>query len=285
MSGQKLITTHSPFVVDQADIYDYVLLKNKNGITTTKRIPKYQQSFKFKYGHPEAAYEKFKFLTRDEELLIKRHVQYRNTELFFSSIFILCEGDTEKVLLERFFPYYKSKTPGQFGISVISCGGQVYSPFLKIANKNALDLKWCVLSDAEPDTKKALKNTIENCEYDYNIFKNQIIYLPSGMDIESYYIDFYGTEIINNFISNEFGTRTIEIFKKELEKELSDKNDKKAQSIDDFSEEQILNEFIDRKGKIKFAENFASYVIENELKVPNKLKNLIDKAIEAVENG
>lgn len=286
MSGQKLISTHSPFVVDQANIYDYVLLKNENGITTTKRIPKYQYTFKFKYGLPEAAYESLKFLTRDEELLIKRYVQYRNTELFFSSIFILCEGDTEKVLLERFFPYYKSKTPGQFGISVISCGGQVYSPFLKIANKDALDLKWYILSDAESDTKQALKGIIKNCGYDYDICKkNQIIYLPSGMDMESYYIDFYGTEIVNDFILNKFGPHTIEIFKKDLEKELSDKNEEKAQTTDDLSEEQILNEFIDRKEKVKFAENFASYVIENKLEVPDLLKNLIDKAIEAVENG
>jgi len=285
MSGQKLISTHSPFVVDQADIYDYVLLKNEDGITTTKRIPQYQQSFKFKYGLPEAAYKPFEFLARDEELLIKRYVQYRNTELFFSSIFILCEGDTEKVLLERFFPYYKSKTPGQFGISVISCGGQVYSPFLKIANKDALGLKWYILSDAESKTKHDLENTIKKCGYDYDIFKNQIVYLPFGMDMESYYIDFYGKKIISDFISIEFGSRTIEIFKKELEKELSAKNEENAQSIDDFSEEQILNKFIDRKGKVKFAENFASYVIENKLEIPDILKNLIDKAIEAVENG
>ena len=266
-------------------IHDYVLMKNENGITTTKRIPKYQHSFKFKYGLPGAAYEFPKFLTRDEELLIKRYVQYRNTELFFSSIFILCEADTEKVLLERFFPYYKLKTPGQFGISVISCGGQVYSPFLKIANKNALDLEWYILSDAESETKQYLEKTIKKCGFDYDIFKNQIIYLPSGMDMESYYIDFYGTEIINDFISKKFGHRTIEFFKNDLEKELSDKNEEKAQSIDDLSEDQILNEFIDRKGKVKFAENFTSYVIENELEVPDLLKNLIDKAIEAVENG
>ena len=88
MTGQKIISTHSLFIVDQADIYDYLLVKNERGITRIKKIPTWKKGFKFKYGLPQKAYENRKYLTLDEQLLVKRYVLYENTELFFSSLFV-----------------------------------------------------------------------------------------------------------------------------------------------------------------------------------------------------
>ena len=221
----------------------------------------------------------------DEELLIKRYTQYRNAELFFSSLFILCEGDTEKVFLERIFPYDTGKTPGQLGISVISCEGQTYSPFLKIANKDAFDLKWLILSDAERDTQAKLRNITENSGYEFNGVKDRVSYLPDGKDFEGYYIDFYGANKIKELISRNYGHRAFDIFKNELSKQLPLKDEKynDKTSISDFFDVELLNIFIDRKGKPKFAEQLALYVIENKLPIPDIIKNLIDKAVREVE--
>ena len=72
ITGQKIISTHSLFIVDQADIYDYLLVKNERGITRIKKIPTWKKGFKFKYGLPQKTYENRKYLTLDEQLLVKR---------------------------------------------------------------------------------------------------------------------------------------------------------------------------------------------------------------------
>ena len=285
MKGQKIISTHSPFIVDQANIYDYLVFNTENGTTKIEKIPKYNKKFEFKYGLPEEAYKNNRYLMPDEELLIKRYTQYRNAELFFSSLFILCEGDTEKVFLERIFLYDTGKTLGQLGISVISCEGQTYSPFLKIANKDAFDLKWLILSDAERDTQAKLRKATENSGYDFSEVNEMVYYLPDGKDFESYYIDFYGANKIKELISRNYGHRAFDIFKNELSKQLplKDEKYKDKTSISDFFDVELLNIFIDRKGKPKFAEQLALYVIENKLSIPDIIKNLIDKAVREVE--
>ena len=269
MKGQKIISTHSPFIVDQANIYDYLVFNTENGTTKIEKIPKYNKKFKFKYGLHEETYNSKKYLLPDEELLIKRYTQYRNAELFFSSLFILCEGDTEKVFLERIFPYDTGKTPGQLGISAISCEGQTYSPFLKIANKDAFDLKWLILSDAERDTQDKLKKAIENSGYDFSEVNEMVYYLPDGKDFESYCIEFYGNKIIRDVIESSRLKPKYEKFCKQPNKS-------------SFGEEDIIHRFLDSV-KVKFAEQLALYVIENELPIPDIIRNLIEKAVKEVE--
>jgi len=242
------------------------VFNTENGTTKIEKIPQYKKGFKFKYGLPNEAYKNNMYLKEDEELLIKRYIQYRNAELFFSSLFILCEGDSEKVFLERIFPYHISKTPGQLGISIISCEGQTYSPFLKVANKNAFNLKWLILSDAEKDTKDRLKNIVTNSGYEFTEVDEKIHYLPDGTDFEKYCIDFYGAEI-NKVIEHNF-------------KVLYEKFCNQPNNLS-HSKEKLINLFIDTI-KVNFSEQLALYVINRELDIPDIIKNLIDKAVKEV---
>lgn len=267
MKGQKIISTHSPFIVDQASIYDFLVFNTENGTTKIEKIPEYKKGFKFKYGLHNDVYKNNMYLTPDEELLIKRFIQYRNAELFFSSLFILCEGDCEKVFLERIFSYHIGKTPGQLGISIISCEGQTYSPFLKVANKDAFNLKWLILSDAERDTRKKLKNTIINSGYEFTEVEEKIHYLADGIDFEEYCINFYGEEI-NKVIENNF--------KIKYEKFCKQPNNLS------LPKEELKRQFLDTI-KVRFAEQLALYVIENKLLIPDIIKNLVDKAMSEVE--
>ncbi len=43
MNGQKIISTHSPFIVDQASIYDFLVFNTENGTTKIEKIPKYKK--------------------------------------------------------------------------------------------------------------------------------------------------------------------------------------------------------------------------------------------------
>lgn len=267
MKGQKIISTHSPFIVDQASICDYLVFNTENGTTKIKKIPKYKKGFKSKYGLPNEAYKSNMYLTADEELLIERYIQDRNAELFFSSLFILCEGDTEKVFLERIFPYHTDKILGQIGISIISCEGQTYPPFLKVANKNAFNLKWLILSDAEEGTKERLKNTITNSGYEFTEVEEKIHYLPDGTDFEKLCINFYGKEI-KKVIENNFKLR--------YEKFRNQPNNSS------LTGEELIPLFLDTI-KVSFSEQLALHIIKQKLGIPDEIKNLIDKAVKEVE--
>jgi len=152
IKGQKIISTHSPYIVDQSDIYNFILFKLFNNRTIIKKIPKYKTNFDFKYGLSNAEYIQNKYFNNEEELLIKRFILYKNPELFFSSAFILCEGESEKFFIEGIFPYYYMKKYkvlkylNQLGVSVIQCEGKTYTPFLKISKEEAFDLDWLILS-------------------------------------------------------------------------------------------------------------------------------------------
>jgi len=267
MNGQKIISTHSPFIVDRASIYDFLVFNTENGMTKIEKIPEYRKEFKFKYGLPDAAYRNNMYLTPEEKLKIERFIQYRNAELFFSSLFILCEGDSEKVFLERIFSYHIDKTPGQLGISIISCEGQNYSPFLKVANRDAFNLKWLILSDAERDTKKKLRNTLLNSGYEFAEIEKKINYLPDGMNFEEYCVDFYGKEI-DKVIENNF--------KIKYEKFCKQPNNLS------IPKEELIHQFLDTI-KVRFAEQLTLHVIEQKLDIPDIIKNLIDKAMREVE--
>jgi len=45
----------------------------------------------------------------------------------------------------------------------------------------------------------------------------------------------------------------------------------------------LIDIFIDRKGKPKFSEQLISYVIKNELPIPDIIENLIKKAVAEVK--
>ncbi len=208
MSGQKIMSTHSPYIVDQADIYDYIIFNVEEGITKLNIIPYYKPSFKLKSNLPEEAYQNNKFLTKDEELKIKRYIKFKNTELFFSSLFILFEGDSEKIFLDRIIPYYTGKSLGEMGISLISCEGKLYSPFLKISNSKAFKLNWLILSDADHNTKEEVENTINNSGYKYDNVKEKIFYLPDEDDFEKCYLSFYKSKKILKVITSDKKLKT-----------------------------------------------------------------------------
>ena len=271
LNGQKIITTHSPFIAEQTKIYDYILLRNEGGVAKARKIPEFKKYLRG--GLPPEAYEKNKTLTDREEHQIKRYALYKNSELFFSNLFILCEGDSERIFLEQIIPYHTGKTSGRLGISVISCDGKNYSAFLKIAK--ILKMNWLILSDGETETKQEIKNQVNNSGFNYEEAELDITFLPDGSDFEKYYIDFYGTETIENFIKLSFKENTFEKFISKFKSNLPD-----SDVFENYSTKDLFNKFIDKRGKPRMAEKLAQYIVEKELLVPEKIKLIIQNAVE-----
>lgn len=274
LKGQKIISTHSPYIVEQTDIYDYLVLKLNGGITKISKIPRYKRNFIFRYGLRDQAYQNNKFLTPEEELKVKRYIQFKNQELFFASLFLLCEGDTEKIFLDQIIPYHLEKSPGQLGISIIPCDGKTYSPFLKIAHKDAFDIKWILLSDGEDNTLKEIANMLTSMGYNFEELKNtQVFILPKKMDFENYMLNFYGIDkIIEVIESNERLKRLFETFKHQPDNR-------------GLNNEEVINKFLDvEKYKVFFADILAQYITQKRWELPEIIKNLLDKIKTELEN-
>ncbi len=175
-SGQKIISTHSPNIVAQADLKDLIHFEKINGKTS---------AYRFKAAE----------YTNEEKNRIKREVISSRGELLFSKAIVLCEGITEEQALPIYFREYFGIEPVFCGINIIGIGGQNYKTFLSLMK--TFHIHWYIFSDGEVSTirtvRKAVRDVfgieIEQC--------NNVIILDNHEDYERHLLNAgYETEII-----------------------------------------------------------------------------------------
>ena len=174
--GQKIISTHSPSVLAQAELRDIIYINKQQGKTSAKH-------FNVNQYNPE------------ELKRIEREVINTRGELLFSNAVVLCEGITEEQALPVYFKEYFGVEAICCGVNIIGIGGQNYKTFLNLIKD--LYIPWLIFSDGETATKKTVKKAvgIENIE-DLNDMPN-IVILDNGNDYEKYLIsDGYADTII-----------------------------------------------------------------------------------------
>lgn len=161
--GQKIVSTHSPSILAQADLENIIHFKKVNGKTYVKRFDKnnYQPN---------------------EIAKIEREIINTHGELIFSSAIVLCEGITEEQSLPVYFREFFGIEPIFLGINIIGIGGQNYQTYLKFIKE--FELRWYIFSDGESIAKKSVKNavkliTTEACETMANV-----VIIKNGLDYE-----------------------------------------------------------------------------------------------------
>jgi putative ATP-dependent endonuclease of OLD family len=172
MMGQKIITTHSPYILSQTTLEKIRYVKKKDS---------YTEAFPLLVDD----------LTPEEIRKINRTVMNTRGEILYANAVILVEGETEEQALGIFLREYFDKEPFELGINIIGVGGNNYLPFMRILNK--LNIKWYVFSDGESipvnDLKKCIKNlsglTVDPNLSDYS----NIFVLENGNCIETYFIE------------------------------------------------------------------------------------------------
>lgn len=273
IKGQKIVSTHSPYIVDQANINDFVLFRTVNGKTKVNQLPLYKKSLPF--GLPKKAYDNNLFLTPEDSHSLRRYIQFKNTELLFSSLLLMCEGDSEKIFFEVLGQKFLGRTLGRFGISVVACDGKNYNPFLKLARKDGFDLSWLIFSDGEADTKEEVKKQVLKNGFTEGHVKNNVLFLPKGTDFEMYCINNFGEDVFLDIISKKFGEHKFERYKSNQEKQ----NEK------DYTVAEAINKFIDGHGKTIFAEYLAEYILDYELELPNAINEQIQRIKDVFKIG
>lgn len=172
--GQKIISTHSPYIAAAADL---------------KQIRNFYKDDTVRCGQFDAE------LLNHKENLRKINRQVINTrgEIFFSKLLIFCEGETEEQALPVFAQNHFGKSPVEMGIDFVGVGGfGNYLPFLRFAD--ALNIPWIVFSDndqkgeVQKEIKKTLKKIYGEKEIDLETQAN-ILFLNDECDFEKYLID------------------------------------------------------------------------------------------------
>ncbi|GLC79423.1 ATP-dependent nuclease [Lacrimispora brassicae] len=179
-NGQKIISTHSPSVVAQAEIGDIIHIEKANGKTqaTHFNITKY---------------------TPEELNRIQREVINTRGELLFSNAIILCEGITEEQALPLYFKEYFGVEAICGGINIIGIGGQNYITFLNLIKD--LKIPWFIFSDGESSAIKTVKKAVKAITDELIETLPNVVILDHGEDYERHLLASGYEEIIISAIN------------------------------------------------------------------------------------
>jgi putative ATP-dependent endonuclease of the OLD family len=167
LSGQKLVSTHSPYVARSANLEDIRIVSRASGTVTCREFP---QSL---------------FLDPEAKRRFAQFIQRRNGDALFANLVVLYEGDTEDGAIPEFAVTHWKQHHSGLGVSMVSTDGtgnmRHYIPYL-----DAMSIPWVALLDGDKagiDTLGTLTNllnrTIDGTGPD-------VVVLPAGKNFETY---------------------------------------------------------------------------------------------------
>ncbi len=245
ITGQRIISTHSPYLASQADISSFRHFQKVNSETI---VSTYDSTL----------------LSSDDLRKINRMVMNTRGEMLFARAIVLFEGETEEqaipIFAEKFFKY----STISLGITFIGVGGYgSYTPFLRMAT--AFNIPWYIFSDGQIEAINGVSDCLKRINLKLPL-KNVFI-IPKNLDFEKYLaIKQYKDVLINMIVEVN---ATCEKHKQALTQEWS----KKTDVLNDIYAELSSN-------KTKYAAHIAraiSCIADVELQVPVLMKQLFEK--------
>lgn len=276
IEGQKIVSTHSPFLAGQCTLDEirHFYKKEEEAIINTIDLSD---------------------LKDEEKQRIEREIVHSRGELLFARAVILGEGITEEQALPVFARKYWDRHPFELGLNFIGVGGNSnYSPFLKLLD--SLNIEWFILSDGEPQTKTALRKQLKSINNKDTGVNSNVFYLESRKNFEDYLINQgYISELIQA-IDNAEGENYFDryIKKKDGKEGRSEKTDKicpeckqyiysklKYNYSGDEGTKQALSSCL-KEGKTKYSRYIAE-VITNHVDESKHFPTVIKELFDAVE--
>ena len=194
--GQRIISTHSPYIASQAKIVQFRHFHKDGTDTAVTQIDTTS-------------------LTDEDIRKINRMVLNTKGEILYARALVLFEGETEEQALPIFAEQYWGRQPDAFGVTLAGVGGsRNYLPFLRLAS--SFGIRWYIFSDGETDALKHVKSALKQIGVtDPDPTKHpKVSVLPNGHNFESYlvsekYEDAILTMLdsyhnIENYLDNEY---------------------------------------------------------------------------------
>ncbi len=246
--GQKIISTHSPYIAACAELNE---IRNL-----------YKGADIVEYGSLD-----LEEILPEDQRKIKQKVINTKGEIFFSKALVLFEGETEEQALPILAEKHFGCPASELGIDFVGVGGAgSYYPFIKFAND--LNIPWFIFSDGEDGPVKNMSKAVQkskgssftNINNESNVF---IIDLKE--DFEKYIIRLNYLEDIKDYI------KSVELPNCANGSHKS----RKITEIDAYTSEYILNE--SKAHKTKFALIYAYAIYNSEKPLPPLVIALFDR--------
>jgi putative ATP-dependent endonuclease of the OLD family len=302
-AGQKIISTHSPYIAGQADLTELrhfykaedkavisqILFRTEEDLEIQRLLDEIQANG----GTPEINRQNQPIIANlrniakskineEEGRKIRKEIMQSKGELLFSKILVFFEGVTEEIALPVLLQHYPfGESPFERGVNFVGVGGKEnYKPFLYVSK--FLKIPCLVLSDGDGDTEQKVKAQI------LDVFGSEFVdlfVLDEGSDFEKYLLDtglsvsvdkaIDVVEGIENYLDNKY---------------IPDLNGQKRKggTIREYtSQTGRIEAILDcmRENKTKYAEEIATQIVQSlqndtDLQLPPKIRELFEKISE-----
>jgi putative ATP-dependent endonuclease of OLD family len=185
--GQKILSTHSPYICGQAEIAQMRHFYKQGEQTIVSRID-------LGSGPDRLS---------DEDLRkIDRQVMNTRGDMLFASALVLFEGETEEQALPDFAEQYWQRHPHDLSFSFVGVGGNGnYLPFLRMAH--SFTIPWFILSDGEATTIQLVNNALAAIGAQPIPVNDRVVVLPNNQHFEQYLASVARTELVQLIIERE----------------------------------------------------------------------------------
>jgi len=173
MPGQRIISTHSPYICGQAEIAHMRHFSKVGEETIVCRIDLGTDPNR---------------LTDEDLRKIDRQVMNTRGDLLFARALVFFEGETEEQALPDFAEKFWNKHPNDLGYSFIGVQGNGnYLPFLRMAE--SFKIPWFIFSDGEAATVTAVNAALKAIGQSLIPNNPRVIVTPGGQDFEAYIVN------------------------------------------------------------------------------------------------
>lgn len=250
--GQKIISTHSPYIAAAADL---------------KQIRNF-----YKDDTVHCGKIKTELLTSEEIRKINRQVINTRGEIFFSKLLVLFEGETEEQALPVFAQNYFGKNPVEMGLDFVGVGGfGNYLPFLRFAE--SLNIPWIVFSDAEDNVKASVNNQFGNSNSKYKD-NDCVLFLDDGNDFEK--------QLISDGFNDEIKMAILSLKTYNNEQHENAQKPKDETAINLYDDEKLYG--VITGDKTQFGPIIAEEIIKSSKPLPPKIVHLFEKITTILTN-
>jgi putative ATP-dependent endonuclease of OLD family len=261
IAGQKLISTHSPYVASYAGLYDLRVLRRRGPEVLGRRL--------------EAQ------LTAEQQTAVTRFVQHRHGEILFARLVILCEGPSEEAALRVFSAArWQLPSPEALGISFVSADGAGgFTSIVPVLDN--LGVPWLVLIDRDQAGHDALKSITNSLGRQVDENTPEIIMLSGSPGFEGYLVSEGLQEPIREAVASYYGPNALEDYRAHAH----GKPYRHGQGTRDYQsagwEDRLLVDFLhERKGTYgkSVAEAIVAAGNSGKAAIPSAIRELCDRA-------
>lgn len=263
---QKIITTHSPYILSQIELSNILYVKKIEATTMVSRLT-------------------IDDLNKEELININNKVMNTRGEIFYSNFVILVEGETEEFTIPIYFNRYFHKEPFELGVTIIGVDGSgKYKPFVSLLEK--LNINWCIFSDGEDNTLNDVKKVFRDLNLGSIENNEHLYYIPNKKCLEIYLVDCKYKKYIKKAIDIIEDKKDFLNYYKTLmqgmgrSKKYSNlifgdnihlQRDYTQQDSDNIALKDILLD-----NKIKYSKEIAIQIAHKRKKIPKRIKKMLN---------